>query len=372
MKNTMKKISLLFAVMIMAIVFAISVNALEPTGQCGDNVYWEFDETTSKLIISGEGDMWNYDMSDNDETNDSPFYNNHDIITVTIEDGVTSIGDFAFAYALYLRSIEIPYSVTKINIAAFISCINLTSVNIPDSITAIDDGAFAACVSLRNINIPESVVYIGKEAFMGCWGITKITIPENAKNIGNKAFSDLDFLDNMYIKSMDVVLDEDFSGSTGNSIIAGITYDEFVLLFKEYWISGRAPEEYDKYIVRVNEKQWFGTIYCHSGSTAEAYAIKNGAKYVLTHFYEGEWTYDYDNSIKYRKCIHCDELEIEVFIPEIPTEPDAPEPDTPDTPNEPCTCKCHGNFIQRLIFKITNFFQKLFGKNKVCACGVAH
>lgn len=48
------------------------------------------------------------------------------------------------------------------------------------------------------------------------------------------------------------------------------------------------------------------------------------------------------------------------------------EPETPDIPDEPCTCKCHGNFIQRLIFKITNFFQKLFGKNKVCLCGVKH
>ena len=49
-----------------------------------------------------------------------------------------------------------------------------------------------------------------------------------------------------------------------------------------------------------------------------------------------------------------------------------PEPEEPGTPDEPCTCKCHGNIIQRIIFKITNFFQKLLGKNKVCACGVKH
>ena len=59
--------------------------------------------------------------------------------------------------------------------------------------------------------------------------------------------------------------------------------------------------------------------------------------------------------------------EFEKPAPEVPE-----EPDTPDIPDEPCTCKCHGNTIQQLIFKITNFFQKLFGKNKICACGVKH
>lgn len=38
-----------------------------------------------------------------------------------------------------------------------------------------------------------------------------------------------------------------------------------------------------------------------------------------------------------------------------------------------CTCKCHGNFIQRLIFKITNLFAKLFNPAKrVCDCGAKH
>ncbi len=37
-----------------------------------------------------------------------------------------------------------------------------------------------------------------------------------------------------------------------------------------------------------------------------------------------------------------------------------------------CTCKCHRTGIARFFWAIGNFFQKLFGKNKVCACGVAH
>ena len=37
-----------------------------------------------------------------------------------------------------------------------------------------------------------------------------------------------------------------------------------------------------------------------------------------------------------------------------------------------CTCKCHQSGIANLFFKIILFFQKLFGMNKVCWCGVAH
>ena len=50
-------------------------------------------------------------------------------------------------------------------------------------------------------------------------------------------------------------------------------------------------------------------------------------------------------------------------------------PNTPDDSEgsaEDCSCNCHkGGFIG-VFFKIVNFFQKLFGMNKVCTCGVKH
>lgn len=37
-----------------------------------------------------------------------------------------------------------------------------------------------------------------------------------------------------------------------------------------------------------------------------------------------------------------------------------------------CTCQCHQGGIAGFFFKIVLFFQKLFGQNKVCACGMNH
>ena len=43
-----------------------------------------------------------------------------------------------------------------------------------------------------------------------------------------------------------------------------------------------------------------------------------------------------------------------------------------ENPAESCSCNCHKGGIAGLFFKIINFFQKLLGKNKTCACGVVH
>ena len=60
---------------------------------------------------------------------------------------------------------------------------------------------------------------------------------------------------------------------------------------------------------------------------------------------------------------------------EKPADPTPDEPETPDTPSEPtddCSCNCHKGGIVGFFFKIILFFQKLFGMNKVCTCGVKH
>ena len=48
------------------------------------------------------------------------------------------------------------------------------------------------------------------------------------------------------------------------------------------------------------------------------------------------------------------------------------EKPTPSDPADDCSCNCHQGGIAGFFFKIINFFQKLFGMNKVCACGAKH
>ena len=144
--------------------FAASIGTLfAQSGTCGTNLTWTLDTESGTLTISGTGSMKNY-------TSDSmPWYSySSSITTVIIEDGVTSIGNWAFRPCSSLTSVTIPNSVTSIGEGAFCYCSSLTSITIPNSVTSIGESAFYNCSSLTSVTIPNSVTSIGHSAFYGC------------------------------------------------------------------------------------------------------------------------------------------------------------------------------------------------------------
>ena len=128
--------------------------------------------------------MKNYDY----DSNQSPVYNNSDVKKIVIEDGVTSIGDYAFRGCSSLTSITLPDSVTSIGDCAFVFCVGLSSITLPDSVTSIGDSAFKNCSSLTSITIPDRVTSIEPYAFDNCSSLTSITIPNSVTSIGASAF----------------------------------------------------------------------------------------------------------------------------------------------------------------------------------------
>ena len=187
---------------------AITRGASEPTetapGYSGDRycpdcdtvfekgyTYWNEDNLTWKLYedgtltISGTGAMKNYDY----DSNQSPVYNNSDVKKIVIEDGVTSIGDYAFRGCSSLTSITLPDSVTSIGDCAFVFCVGLSSITLPDSVTSIGDSAFKNCSSLTSITIPDRVTSIEPYAFDNCSSLTSITIPNSVTSIGYATFA---------------------------------------------------------------------------------------------------------------------------------------------------------------------------------------
>lgn len=70
---------------------------------------------------------------------------------ITIPNGVTGIGNYAFKNCSSLESVTIPESVKSIGFDAFQYCSSLTSITIPVSITDINQYAFADCTNLANI-----------------------------------------------------------------------------------------------------------------------------------------------------------------------------------------------------------------------------
>ena len=113
----MKKIiSLLIVLCILTgIAPQISLTAYASSGTCGDNLTWELVGNT--LTISGKGDMNNFTASESLEGSPAPWRLDMEL-EVIIDEGVTSIGTYAFA-GMAIKAMELPESLKHIGSGAF-------------------------------------------------------------------------------------------------------------------------------------------------------------------------------------------------------------------------------------------------------------
>ena len=126
----------------------------------------------------------------------SVFQNNKEITSfneLQYFTGLTSIGS-AFYSCSSLTSVSIPDGVTSIGSSAFEDCSSLTSITIPDGVTSIESCTFRWCSSLTSVSIPDGVTSIGEYAFYNCSSLTSITIPDGVTYIGSNAFSGMAYI----------------------------------------------------------------------------------------------------------------------------------------------------------------------------------
>lgn len=140
------------------------------------------------------------------------YYRNQSVSAVTIPEGTTEIGRFAFSRSS-LRTVTIPEGVTVIDYAAFYHCDNLDNVVLPDTVNTVGAKAFthtgwlddfeensmddflisgdilvAYKGNLPEVVIPDGVRVIAEEAFRNHTELKKVHLPASVTDIGNDAF----------------------------------------------------------------------------------------------------------------------------------------------------------------------------------------
>lgn len=140
------------------------------------------------------------------------YYRNQSVSAVTIPEGTTEIGRFAFSRSS-LRTVTIPEGVTTIDYAAFYHCDNLDNVILPDTVNTVGAKAFthtgwmddfeensmddflisgdilvAYKGNLPEVVIPNGVRVIAEEAFRNHTELKKVHLPASVTDIGNDAF----------------------------------------------------------------------------------------------------------------------------------------------------------------------------------------
>lgn len=110
------------------------------------------------------------------------------LTSVTLPDGITSIGSYAFSGCNSMQEIYIPDSVNSMGVEAFYGCSSLTSIKIPVGVSNIARDAFFNCTSLISIELPDGLTTIEMNAFYNCNNLRSVTIPASLEAIDLDAF----------------------------------------------------------------------------------------------------------------------------------------------------------------------------------------
>ena len=122
------------------------------SGTCGNDLSWSID-SYGRLIISGEGTMEDYSTD-----NLSPWHPfRSEILSISIDEGVTSIGSFAFSQCSNVQECMVPKTISYIGSYAFKECQSLQEISIPEGITRVSYGCFDGCTNLETVNLPSTI-----------------------------------------------------------------------------------------------------------------------------------------------------------------------------------------------------------------------
>lgn len=153
---------------------------------------------------------------------DQAFYQQTDMTEYVFDSGITEIGDFSFART-GLTSVTLPDGLETIGYGAFYHCDGLYEVAIPASVRTIEPYAFADTPWLTNwmngsgdeflivgdgillayrgsnskIEIPDGVRSIAQGCFSGHTGIVSVSLPPSVEIICEEAFADCRNLSSM-------------------------------------------------------------------------------------------------------------------------------------------------------------------------------
>jgi hypothetical protein len=177
--------------------------AAEKTGSCGANVVWSYEDGT--LTIEGSGAMTDYKSR-----SEQPWAGlAKDITTVRVNNGVTSVGDYAFFHLYNVGTVLLAGSVTEIGEAAFWGCTSLDAITLPEKLETVGDYAFGSCTDLDDLAIPAGVKTLGDRVFEGCSELNSIVILAELSALGDRSFYNCRSLTGVYLNTALETVGED-------------------------------------------------------------------------------------------------------------------------------------------------------------------
>lgn len=190
-----KESDIMRKVLILAVVLAciFGVTAVADTrigGTCGDSCEWSLDLGSGVLTISGTGAMEDYNFAGLNIVRQPWYEYKNNVLSVVIEEGITSIGEFAFCQMRSMTKVTFPDTLTLLGEECFAYCVSLEKIALPDGIVDIPDNAFRICSSLKEAVLPKNLTRVGGLAFFGCEKLEQVCFYQSKCYIDASAFRD--------------------------------------------------------------------------------------------------------------------------------------------------------------------------------------
>ena len=163
---------------------------------------------------AGEAD-WRYVLRPDGTAEVTRYFGEEeDLVIPAVLDGhpVTAVGLLEL-WTVYVTSVTIPEGVTEIGPFAFEECYDLEEVRLPSTLRSIGQSSFSLC-GIRELTLPEGLLNIGREAFEGS-DLETVLLPSTVRNITGNPFVRCGSL-----RAIDVSPDNPFFASVG-----GVLYD---------------------------------------------------------------------------------------------------------------------------------------------------
>lgn len=137
-----------------------TIGGIVEMGTCGENVQYVL-YSNGKLLLHGTGATYDYDIGK------SPFFENENIKSLFVSDGITAIGKSVFERCSNMTSVSFPTSLTEIGERAFFmyDIGGLTELTIPASVTTIGEKAFVN-LNAETVTLPVTLTSLGSNLFM--------------------------------------------------------------------------------------------------------------------------------------------------------------------------------------------------------------
>lgn len=125
-----------------------------------------------------------------------PAYQRAKPVVGILAEGFASLSEGQSQGGKLVESITLPDGLLTIGTRAFYGCTSLKTLELPQTLTSVGELAFSGCTSLKTVTGGRSLIEIGSNAFYGCTALTALpsSLPA-VRTVGNFAFASCSVLD---------------------------------------------------------------------------------------------------------------------------------------------------------------------------------